>query len=64
MARSKRRPNVKSDSQKAKKSRSSDHTSDDDAMDVDHSGVDHNVIEQPGQSDAGLMHDSDAVSDG
>mmetsp|Transcript_26790 Transcript_26790/g.38822 ORF Transcript_26790/g.38822 Transcript_26790/m.38822 type:complete len:103 (+) Transcript_26790:126-434(+) len=63
MARSKRRTNVLGNSPKAKKSRSSDQTSDDDAMDVDHTGLDHNVIEQPGQSDGGLMHENDAGSD-
>jgi hypothetical protein len=64
MARSKRRRNVLGNSPKAKKSRLSDYTSDDDAMDVDHTGLDHNVIEGPGQSDGGVMHENDAGSDG
>eukprot|EP00957_Ditylum_brightwellii_P197233 15026707-Ditylum_brightwellii.AAC.1 len=59
MARNKRRHNLRSYSQKAKKRRSSDHTSDDDAMDVHHSDVDQNVIEKPGQSDADLIHDGE-----
>eukprot|EP00957_Ditylum_brightwellii_P114385 8720910-Ditylum_brightwellii.AAC.1 len=63
MARSKRRVNVRSQSQQVKKSRTPDHMIDDDVMDLDHSAVGENVMEKLKKSKSDLTDDDDDGSD-